>query len=59
MVAPRTAQASFVTAMIMPARTNTMIAICIHTQVGDMLAPNVRTRGELAQARGRSATLRR
>jgi hypothetical protein len=36
-----------------------MIAICIHTQVGDMLAPNVRTRGELAQARGRSATLRR
>jgi len=59
MVAPRTAQASFVTAMIIPATTNTMIAICIHTQVGDMLALNVTTRGVLAQARDRSATLRR
>jgi hypothetical protein len=36
-----------------------MIAICIHTQVGDMLAPNVRTRGVLSQARARFATLRR
>jgi len=45
--------------MIIPATTNTMIAICIHTQVGDMLALNVTTRGVLAQARDRSATLRR
>ena len=59
MVAPRTAQASFVTAMIIPAKTNTMIAICIHSQVGDMLAPNVRTRGVLSQVRARFATLLR
>ena len=59
MVAPRTAQASFVTAIIMPARTNTLIAICNHTQVGDMLAPNVRTRGVLSQVRARIATLLR
>ena len=43
----------------MPARTNTLIAICNHTQVGDMLAPNVRTRGVLSQVRARIATLLR
>jgi len=45
--------------MIIPAKTNTMIAICIHSQVGDMLAPNVRTRGVLSQVRARFATLLR
>ena len=59
MVAPRPAQASFVTAMIIPATTNAMIAICIHTQVGDMLVSNVRARGVLSQARAPFATLLR
>ncbi len=49
-VAPRTAQASFVIAMTMPITTNTTIAICIQIQVGDMPPDSVLRAGASARA---------